>query len=257
MNGYGQQYGRALATARRRARLSGRRLSTQETAGITRGFAETASQRLARAKGIELQERTITQRGELQTEQLAHMKGMQTALFGHQTGLQTRGFEFATGEREAGQTWKTGESALDRAHREQLARQQITSQESIASQQRGLQREPLGHSVCIIITACTSPKSYEVNIAREYRDTILDDITLGGYYALCQIVVPFIQKVVWFRGLVKKILVDRLVDYLEVALNYKNKTELMTSGLISKGFSSFCHAIGRHVDTEKWIELHN
>ena len=109
---------------------------------------------------------------------------------------------------------------------------------------------------CIIITACTSPDSYEVNIAREYRDNILDKTTLGGYYALCNVTVPLIHKSRLFKRFVKRFLVDRMIDYFEVALNYKNRTEWATSKPITKIFLSMCHLIGLRVNTKAWIALH-
>ena len=47
----------ALMDAKRRARLSGRPISKQETAGIVAGAADSASARVARGKGIAIQEK--------------------------------------------------------------------------------------------------------------------------------------------------------------------------------------------------------
>lgn len=109
---------------------------------------------------------------------------------------------------------------------------------------------------CIIISACTSSNSYEVEIAREYRDNILDRVTLGGYYALCNVTVPLIHKSKLFKRFIKRFLVDRMIDYFEVALNYKSRTEFRTSELITKAFLNLCHLIGRNVDHKVWIFLH-
>lgn len=109
---------------------------------------------------------------------------------------------------------------------------------------------------CIIISACTSPQSYEVKIAREYRDNILDRVTLGGYYALCELVVPLIDKSRFVKLFTKKFLVDKMIDYFEVILNYKNETHFMTSEIVTKAFLRACHLIGRNVDHTAWRALH-
>jgi hypothetical protein len=74
------------------------------------------------------------------------------------------------------------------------------------------------NSICIIVTACTSPNSEEVNITRQYRDKFLDQETLRGYYMIAEKVVPLINKHKWFRSFVKKHLVDNLIEYGRYAL---------------------------------------
>jgi hypothetical protein len=49
-------------------------LSAQEMSGLARGYAATATQRLTAAKGLELQERGLTQAREMQAERLASQK---------------------------------------------------------------------------------------------------------------------------------------------------------------------------------------
>ena len=140
-NGFGQQYGRALTTARRRARLSGRSLTSQETAGMTRGLAESASGRLTRAKGLELQERGLAQQATqfgVSMEETRAARGQRQTQFAstlEESGLnraerarlqaerlrqqreQTTAMQTWQGEqREAAQTWQAGESVLGRAH---------------------------------------------------------------------------------------------------------------------------------------------
>jgi len=77
--------------------------------------------------------------------------------------------------------------------------------------------------VCIIVTACTSSDSEEVNIARKYRDKFLTPDELRGYYMIAEIVVPLINKYKWIRKITKNILVDNLIEYGRYALE---KTEL-------------------------------
>jgi len=62
-------FAQALMEAKRRAQLSGRPLSRQEAAGIAEGFAESASDRLARAKQLSLQEQQMgTQAGQFERD---------------------------------------------------------------------------------------------------------------------------------------------------------------------------------------------
>jgi len=102
---------------------------------------------------------------------------------------------------------------------------------------------------CIIISACTAPDSYEVNITRRFRDKYMDEETLTGYYALCVFVVPFIHKYPLFKRIVKKALVDRLVDYGEWKLGIKAGRKYLTSGAVKKVFLGLCRHIGQGVDT--------
>jgi len=71
---------------------------------------------------------------------------------------------------------------------------------------------------CIIVTACTSPDSEEVNITRAYRDKFLDPVTLRGYYMIADKIVPLMKKWPWFKKLIKKVLVDNLIEYGRWAL---------------------------------------
>jgi hypothetical protein len=71
---------------------------------------------------------------------------------------------------------------------------------------------------CIIVTTATHPDSEEVNITRAYRDKFLDKETLRGYYIIAEKVVPLMQKYRWFKKLVKKVLVDNLIEYGRYAL---------------------------------------
>jgi hypothetical protein len=98
-------------------------------------------------------------------------------------------------------------------------------------------------SACIIITAATSPDSYEVNIARAYRDSFMDYETLRGYYAFSPYVVammknPFIKK------FIKKHLVDHFVKYGEYVLGISDVLPAK-SRLITMGFLNLCNAIGK------------
>ena len=102
---------------------------------------------------------------------------------------------------------------------------------------------------CIIISACCGPDSYEVNVARKFRDRYMDEETLTGYYTLCIFAVPFIQKHEWVRKLVKRALVDRLVDYGEAFMGMKGHRRFVTSKAVTRAFLGLCRHVGRGVDT--------
>ena len=102
---------------------------------------------------------------------------------------------------------------------------------------------------CIIISACCGPDSYEVNVARKFRDRYMDEETLTGYYTLCIFAVPFIQKHEWVRKLVKRALVDRLVDYGEAFMGMKGHRRYVTSKIVTGAFLGLCRHVGRGVDT--------
>lgn len=104
-------------------------------------------------------------------------------------------------------------------------------------------------NACIIVSACTGRNSYEVNVARKYRDRYMSEEELTGYYTLCIFVVPFIHRYPLVKRLVKRILVDRLVDYGEWRLDMKPKMKYLTSGAVKRAFLGLCRHVGRGVDT--------
>lgn len=107
---------------------------------------------------------------------------------------------------------------------------------------------------CIIISACTSPYSYEVNIARQYRDHYLGPITLAGYYALSHKIAPLILKSRAIKALVKNHLVDNLTDYFEWFLGYRTKRQLVRSRFVTKNFLRLCKILGHLTTRHKAIE---
>lgn len=96
---------------------------------------------------------------------------------------------------------------------------------------------------CIIITAATSPYSYEVDLARIFRDEFLGPITLRGYYMIADKLVPLMRKSALFKKIVKKHLTDHFTKYGEWVLGiakrqpYKSKT-------ITKNFLKLCRFFG-------------
>jgi DNA-binding protein len=97
---------------------------------------------------------------------------------------------------------------------------------------------------CIIVTACTSRDSYEVNVARQYRDNFLDQDQLRGYYCLAEKIVPMLTRKDKMRKAVKKYLVDRLVDYGEYRLGLKEKKPRILSCIVATVFLATIKTIG-------------
>lgn len=100
---------------------------------------------------------------------------------------------------------------------------------------------------CVIITACTDPYSYEVNLARKFRDRFMGPETLTGYYVISAVIAPLIRKFKVVRWLAYRILVTRLVDYGEWVFERKEKTTRPLSKAISKAFLDLCGKIGRRI----------
>jgi hypothetical protein len=97
---------------------------------------------------------------------------------------------------------------------------------------------------CIIVTACTSRHSPEVEITRQYRARFLDADQLRGYYALADKITPILERNEKTRKHVKKILVDSLVDYGEYRLGLKKELPELSSILVSKLFLATIKTIG-------------
>ena len=99
--------------------------------------------------------------------------------------------------------------------------------------------------LCVIITACTDPHSYEVRISRKYRDQFMSESQLRGYYMMAEKIVPYIKKYPWVKKFVKRWLVDRLVDYGEVKLGITEHRTLLLSWVIPTLFLWSCDVFGR------------
>jgi hypothetical protein len=100
-------------------------------------------------------------------------------------------------------------------------------------------------SICIIVTACTNPYSYEVEVAREYRDKFLTQDQLRGYYMLAEKIVPAIKENAKIKRFVKRHLVDNLIEYGEYALGKTTFKPSLKSKIISKSFLSLIKLIGK------------
>ena len=104
----------------------------------------------------------------------------------------------------------------------------------------------LGGGSCIIISTCTDQNSYEVYIAREFRDKYLGDVTLTGYYRFSISIVPLIKKSNMLKWIIKKGLIDSLVKYGEWILGYKEQPSQLTI-LITESFLGLCKMIGNRL----------
>jgi hypothetical protein len=96
---------------------------------------------------------------------------------------------------------------------------------------------------CIIVTACTDRLSYEVEVTRQYRDKFLTRTQLRGYYWAAEKLVPTIENNTTIRNLVKKHLVDKLVDYGEMKLGLKDNCKL-SSKIVSNLFLGLIKTVG-------------
>jgi len=242
----------SLQEAQRRARLSGRSLSEAETEGITRGFFGQAGERLTQKRGLALQKRGQDISAGLAYAGLSSAERMKKG----QLDLVAAGL-----------------TAADKAKAAdvRLAQQGLNVQLETGRMAGATARETSGlfgqggilglgigsgDTACIIITACTHPNSYEVDVARVYRDFLLDAQTLSGYYALCCVVVPLIRKFNWFKRLMKNLLVNRLIDYGEWVIQITDKPRLCTTKKIARGFLKVCSVVGKFVDKESWLAKH-
>ena len=209
-----------LMEAKRRARLMGRPLARSEVAGISAGYAATASDRLAQHKQLSLQEK-------MHTENLAQRK--------YETGQELRAAQKAEHQERQGNVAGSMGALIGGTLAGSVSG-------GLGWGMGALIGGGIGKMIgggCIIISACTDPDSYEVNIARHYRDGYMSLEELIGYYTLARLVVPIMPK-----KLVKRFLVDRLVDYGEVILGIKKRLRFTSSYWITTGFLKLCEGIG-------------
>ncbi len=106
---------------------------------------------------------------------------------------------------------------------------------------------PAGYAAsrCIIVTACTSPDSPEVNITREYRDKFLTPEELRGYYMIAEKTVPLIHQSPLVRRLIKSCLVDPLIACGRFELGYTRRIPSLFDRLVKRSFLGLCRLAGR------------
>lgn len=261
----------ALNAARRRAYLSGRPLSREETTGITAGFAETAADRLSKARALELSQSEIAQRETLQKSDIeAKAKLQSESLEAEKQRLAERlaaekeieSARLAESKRvtdlelQVAQDAKSDATSTKKAVGTAVAGAAVGGYMAAGTAVGG----PIGAAVgailgfvgtktgiCIIIGACTSPNAPEVEIAREYRDKYMAVIELAGYYFLSCFVVPLIKVFPPFKWMVRRFLIARLVDHGKVVLGYKERYQMRSSRAVSEKFLGLCRWIGRRI----------
>lgn len=241
-----------LMEAKRKAQLQGRPVSEQEVRGITEGYAKSATDTGLRERGLEIQEKGLGQQESQFTRQLAQRKAevdeeMRVAdeerkhqkMRGIASGVGTVAGGILGGFLGAAGTYGFG-TAAGAAGGAALGGSVGSAMYEI-DPLKGVAKGIFGG--CIIISSCTSPTSYEVELAREYRDKHMDEDTLFGYYFLCGLTVPGIKRFSSIRWAFKRLLVDSLVDYGEWMLGRKHGCRA-ASRVISQGFLGACRFLG-------------
>ena len=216
-------FAQALTTARRKARVAGKPLTTQETAGITEGFAAESANVASTNLAIKSRAEELAETRQIQREQAKRTEKL---------------------------TKKEGRGAAVGALAGGIAGALIPIP-GVGAAMGSLLGTSLGSTVgeavgggCIIVTTCTSEDSPEVNLTREYRDKFLTREQIMGYYWLASMLVPFISRFGLAKIIIKKLLVDRLIDHGGVALGRKEKHEHRTSYFVSEKFLHLCSFLG-------------
>jgi hypothetical protein len=99
-------------------------------------------------------------------------------------------------------------------------------------------------SCAIIITAVHGADSYEVNIAREFRDKCMPVEDVRGYYKYAEKVVPLLKLSSKWRKFFREFLVDKWIRYAEWILGYKDKPSQNIINTAKK-FLIFCKVNGQ------------
>lgn len=101
---------------------------------------------------------------------------------------------------------------------------------------------------CIIVTAATDRDSPEVNTARTYRDRYMDPLELRGYYMIAEKVAPLMNRWPWFKRLIKRQLVDKIIDYCQYATGRRETLPALWSSFVMKAFLGLCGFVGSFRD---------
>jgi hypothetical protein len=143
--------------------------------------------------------------------------------------------------------------------REFASERDIAFQEFVLGEERKIEEEKLrimeeqggGSDACPLkfVTACYGKKSEEVNMAREYKDTFLDEDTKRGYYMLAEQLVPVMKKDESYKQYVKENLVDHLIKVGKHRLDKTDIQPTKESINITDGFLNFCNIMGKSVES--------
>ena len=82
-----------------------------------------------------------------------------------------------------------------------------------------------------------------MDITREYRDKFLTPEQLRGYYVVAEKIVPLIERVAFVKKIVKRLLVDNLIEYGRHALG-KGAKPRAASIIITRLFLALCSKVG-------------
>jgi hypothetical protein len=99
-------------------------------------------------------------------------------------------------------------------------------------------------SLCIIVTACTSPDSHEVNVARQFRDRYMDNLQLRGYYRIAEKTAPVMHRYPAVKRFVKRYFVDGFVQYGECALGLTTVRPGRWAAFVTAAFLGLCGCAG-------------
>ena len=225
----------ALESARRKSQLRGVPVSQQEVSGIATAASESASDRLAQQRALDLQKES---------------QETQKAQFAQKMEQNKEDREAAAKASKVSTTASAGTTGA------------VLGYGVAGSYVGGVYGAIIGAGIgllaseCIIISVCTSKDSYEVEIARQFRDKYMGPYHLGGYYALAHRIAPLIDKSHFLKLIFKKFLVDRLADYGEWVLGMKPERQLKTSRIVTGGFLALCATVGMHINVQPYIEAH-
>lgn len=102
---------------------------------------------------------------------------------------------------------------------------------------------------CMIITACTDPNSYEVNVARIFRDDYMNPVAVKGYYVFAPVAAWALRLCPFLRRWTKRHIVDRLVRVgaFILSLDYDLKpaeTPSTKDWIVTRRFLDVCAWLG-------------
>lgn len=217
----------ALSSMRRKAQLSGRPLSKQETAGAVAGYANTASERLYRGRSLQLTQESEDRQYDIAKDQMKQDKRRDTAtaVIGGGVAGASIGGSIAAGA-SAGSVVGPYGTAIGAG---------IGAIVGFISTR------------CMIISACNGPESYEVELSRKYRDRFMSNFELIGYYTIAPPVAALIHRHRPIKRLIKTQLVDRMVDYAEWLFGMKSKMKNpVLSKFVTRSFLNLCRRIGKY-----------
>jgi len=210
-----------LMNMRRKAQVRGRPLTEQELSGAIAGQAEDVSTRLARNRQLDISQQNTDiaqERNVIERERMDKME--------HAAKEAERRDRLTSGVVGAALGW--GSLGV------------LGPVGAVAGFALGWLSGD-----CIIITACTDRNSYEVGVARAYRDRYMSIEELAGYYQIADIVAPVLRRIPILKALTKKVLIDSLVDYGEWFMHLKEDMKRpKISKFITLAFLIVCEYAG-------------